>query len=915
MKLKFKLILAFTAIIITATLPLSVYILDKEEKERMDNIARHGQTVCRIISRSSMNILLMDSADVEQARIDARDIMTSLKPLADEGLLLGEAVLTTKNRELDGVVLASYVSPSQTAGTSGNRKKISGVELDRIKTAPPFREISLPGYGGVCLEFIYADRSPNRSFYCIGRLVYSREQALRSLKTIRRVIFSAVAIVIIASGLLGFFISRVISRPLSELTAGAERIESGDLDHRIHAAGSDEMGRLGATFNSMAEGLKRQFARLEVMNRELVRIDRLKDEFLANISHELRTPLQGIIGLAESMSQGAAGPVGEETSRNLALISSSGIRLSGLVDDILDFSRLTHGDVSILMVPVDMESVCSYAVSLLKPAAEKKSIGLALMIEPGSAPVIGEPGRLQQIMLNLVGNAVKFTDAGTVTISASAEPDGMTRISVIDTGTGIDPGTGSEMFDPFVQADGSASRRYGGVGLGLAITRNLVNLHGGRIWFEPGPGGGTAFHFTLRSHENGSAVSTYGGPVGGKPAAAGPERHPAAKVRPRGPETGRIILVDDEPVNVQVMVNHLTLQGYGVETQTNGIGLLESIDRGPLPDLVILDVMLPGMSGYDICRIIRERHTRFELPVLMLTARKNPEDIAAGLDAGANDYVSKPVTGRELVSRVGNLVSLKNSVREHDTLVMIRQEMELAKEIQRTLIAPIPPEISGMEVSAIYRPMSAVGGDFYDIRPAGGPVAGILVSDITGHGIPAAYVSAMLQAVYSCYRETVQEPRELLKRINEIMCGYTHGQYATACSATIDAGEMKMHSSNAGHCPVLIWRMKDGSVTEVAGGGKPIGVAPGEEYPQSTLDLNEGDRIIFYTDCAVEAKNESGEMLGYGRFKEIIKKHARGTGGDFTGSVFGEILEWRGKKSGGVFNDDFTLIAVEMKKS
>ncbi|MFO1406582.1 MAG: 7TM diverse intracellular signaling domain-containing protein [Steroidobacteraceae bacterium] len=403
----------------------------------------------------------------------------------------------------------------------------------------------------------------------------------------------------------------------------------------------------------------------------LRRMDRLKDEFLANTSHELRTPLQGIIGLAESMLDGAAGRMSEAASRNLAMIVTSGQRLATLVNDILDFSKMKNHELTLRRRAVDLRVAVEVVTRLISPLAASKSLELVNEVAPALPPVDADEDRLQQILHNLIGNAVKFTDSGSVRVRARVDGDRV-RVEVVDTGPGIAPEHHARIFESFEQVEESATRSHGGTGLGLAVSRRLVQLHGGDIGLESTLGQGATFSFTLGIA--GPELSTAAAPAGVVPADAIPATAAAGSPVPvlveveaeegarahtgAAGERIRILVVDDEPVNQLVMHNHLTLENFEVIRAESGVRALELLASGEKVDLILLDVMMPKLSGFEVCREIRKTHLPTQLPVVMVTARNQTQDLKEGLQVGANDYITKPVAKGELLARIRTHLNL-----------------------------------------------------------------------------------------------------------------------------------------------------------------------------------------------------------------------------------------------------------------
>lgn len=446
------------------------------------------------------------------------------------------------------------------------------------------------------------------------------------------------------------FFTNSLVRPLESLLGGMSHVNQGRRNVNLPVENADEIGFLTESFNRMVESLRET--------------DRLKDEFLANTSHELRTPLNGIIGLADSMLDGATGSLTDSQRKNLDLIVSSGRRLTSLVNDILDFSRLRHKDLQLQLGPVDVYSVANVVLNLSAPLVAGKPVELVNRISSDSPLALADENRLQQILYNLVGNAVKFTQAGTVTVQAKQEGT-LLSVSVTDTGIGIAKEKQARIFEAFEQADGSVARLFGGTGLGLSVTRRLVELHGGAITVESEGGKGSTFTFTLpiaRDQSRTPVVPSIGSRQQLATVVDVPAEEKAAVVEPasglEGGERFDILIVDDEAVNLQVLQNHLSMSNYRVTQASSGPEALQLIDNGYRPDLIVLDVMMPRMSGYEFCETVRVKMAPTEVPIIMLTARNQVNDLVEGLNAGANDYMIKPFSKQELLARIRTHLTL-----------------------------------------------------------------------------------------------------------------------------------------------------------------------------------------------------------------------------------------------------------------
>ncbi|MEO8892436.1 MAG: ATP-binding protein [Coleofasciculaceae cyanobacterium] len=400
---------------------------------------------------------------------------------------------------------------------------------------------------------------------------------------------------------------------------------------------------------------------LELKNIRLNELNQLKDEFIANTSHELKTPLNGIIGIAESLIDGATGQLSKQTIFNLSLVASSGRRLSHLVNDLLDFSQLKHKEIELNIKAVGLREVTDIVLMLSQPLAKNKSLALVNNIDPNLPPIDADENRLQQILYNLVGNAIKFTESGTVEVSATVI-DQEIEVSVSDTGMGIPVNKLEQIFESFEQANGSISREYGGTGLGLTITKQLVQLHGGNIRAESQVENGARLSFTLPLSrgkveiKQTDQIST----VKDSRVISISLDDILADCELPIPTQGafKILIVDDEPINLQVLVNLLSLQNYSLTQASNGMEALGIIRDGFKPDLILLDVMMPKMTGYELCKKIREQFLPNDLPVVLLTAKNQVSDLVEGFGAGANDYLTKPISKNELLARIKTHIRL-----------------------------------------------------------------------------------------------------------------------------------------------------------------------------------------------------------------------------------------------------------------
>lgn len=437
---------------------------------------------------------------------------------------------------------------------------------------------------------------------------------------------------------------------------------------------------------------------IERMSRRLIELDKVKDEFLAHTSHELRTPLSGMIGLAQSMLNSLKGRLEPSQEQQLRMIVASGQRMSYLINDILDYSRLNNNDIRLQVTQVELYPLAQLVLDIVKPLTAGRSLILLNRIPPDFPPIQADENRLQQIIFNLVGNAVKYTPQGHVAVGAVQHKD-YVEVYVEDTGIGIPEDRFDEIFKPFEQLD---LQNDPGSGLGLKITKQLVELHGGSIQVQSEVGKGSRFTFTLyrqppsadrwdplqEQHSQTYPDLPYGHLEHGSetfPAEPLPSLIPAPPLAATSggiPEQHlyRILVVDDEPVNLEVLVQQLSPLQCELDTFSSGSQVTANMESLNQYDLVILDWMMTEQSGYELCLQIRKHYKLYELPILIMTASHREETIVAAFSAGANDYISKPFSSNEFLSRVQTQLLLKRAVQE---LQLSAEEMaELNRQLE-----------------------------------------------------------------------------------------------------------------------------------------------------------------------------------------------------------------------------------------
>jgi phosphoserine phosphatase RsbU/P len=376
-----------------------------------------------------------------------------------------------------------------------------------------------------------------------------------------------------------------------------------------------------------------------------------------------------------------------------------------------------------------------------------------------------------------------------------------------------------------------------------------------------------------------------------------------------------ILIVDDTPTNLGVISGALT-DTYKTKVATNGQKALALASGEEKPDLILLDVVMPEMDGYEVCTRLKADPATREIPVIFLTGQTSVEDETRGFSVGGVDYVHKPFSPAIVKARVHSHILLREAraqlARQLDVL---NAELEMARQIQLSILPHELPKLPGLDIAARFLPMATVGGDFYDFIRIDDKHLGILIADVSGHGLSSALIASMLQVALAGQVAHASQPAEVLTGLNQAVCGKFSTNFVTAAYIYLDLEKNFMRYAGAGHPPLMQYRSGTGKAGQFLENGMVLGIMDDSEYAALEIPLAPGDRQVLYTDGILEAANSAEEMYGAERFMRFLESNKSLNAGQFADALLAEIARWTGQSGEQGQQDDLTLVLFDFKRS
>jgi phosphoserine phosphatase RsbU/P len=371
-----------------------------------------------------------------------------------------------------------------------------------------------------------------------------------------------------------------------------------------------------------------------------------------------------------------------------------------------------------------------------------------------------------------------------------------------------------------------------------------------------------------------------------------------------------ILIVDDTPTNIGVISGALK-DSYRTKIATNGEKALALANAEEKPDLILLDIMMPGMDGYEVCTRLKGDPATAEIPIIFLTGQTGAEDETRGFEVGAVDYVHKPFSPAVVKARVRSHILLREARAQlSKQLHALNEELEMARQIQLSILPHSVPQLPGLDIAARYSPMTSVAGDFYDFIQIDEQHIGILIADVSGHGLPSALIASMIQVALAGQASHACEPARVLAGLNHALVGKFTMNFVTAAYVYMDLEKKFLRYAGAGHPPVLRFRDSEGKTAQLLENGIVLGMIGDAEYTTLEIPLQPGDRHVLYTDGIPEAADASEEQYGFDRIMRYIEAHHAVPANQFADNFVAEIATWSNQSTLGQ-KDDITLLILD----
>ncbi|XDD47506.1 SpoIIE family protein phosphatase [Leptospira sp. WS39.C2] len=632
----------------------------------------------------------------------------------------------------------------------------------------------------------------------------------------------------------------------------------------------------------------------------LERENKAQTAFFQNISHELRTPLTLISGPAESAFIRKEGLNPNEVN----IIVNQGRRLTRLVNQLLDLQKITSGRMELNKYPILIGEFLSLVSENFIAYVKKKNITFELVLEDSPLYVNADPEQLDKCIFNFLSNAIKFTESGGAIRLQLQKVNDEIIISVTDSGIGMNENQMKRLFSRFGISEVSLTREQEGTGLGLALVKELVELHGGKVGVESEIGKGSHFYFSLPLLYNvpPTQISIW---KENKFHLFQHEYIPSEttnridELRFDPPKRSiKLLVVEDNPDLRSYLGSILSRVGYHVFVAKDGEEGLNLV-FSEKPDLVITDLMMPRLSGLDLIKEIRKKEQFHSLPIILLTAKADDTTRKELQSEGADFYLSKPFLEPELLNVI------RNALRLIENEFYLREELSRGIRIQKKFLLEPEYNPSLIHVDLEFIPSDGIAGDYYLVQSLESGKTFIFLADVSGHGFSAGMISTLLHFSLQLPNANKENPAQCLQQLNSLLYGNTAGLFVTAVAVVIDSKEKKFIWSKAGHEDIYFG--SSDKLSPLTGKGKPLAVLPEWEGTNNTVKFNQGDQLFLFSDGILDVRSEDQILFREKRFLTWSQEVSHWK----NKNALHSLLEWaKFYQNSEQFEDDVTLLSV-----
>ena len=667
------------------------------------------------------------------------------------------------------------------------------------------------------------------------------------------------------------------------------------------------------------EKLQKNSSELQNSNLKLHELDEAKTDFFTNISHELRTPLTLIISKIEAVLEGSS-PRKVDNSF-LEDLLRTGRRLKNLINSILDLSKIDSKKLVLHVHEVDISKYLKRFIGSIQSAEDMSTVLLSLET-PDTTFLYLDIEKFDFAVMNLFSNAMKFTEPGGKIAVSVFSDEKWVNISVSDTGIGIPASDTDRIFERFRQVPGKTIIGKGGTGIGLALVKEIAEIHGGRVEVESRhidqypEAHGSVFtlvfprgsgHLEDREDVIFLEPSDSDEYEGGKFIVDLPKPDICCRDNQQGNEHEATILIIDDNKEMRSFLHELLSSDHNIIMAENGLEGLRAA-RMCMPDVVVSDVMMPVVDGFEFVRELRNDPNIEMIPVILLTARAGEENRMEGFVHGADDYIAKPFNPALLRSRVAALIERSRYQKLiYERNICIEADLDTARLLQNRLLPSKLPEFSEASIHVQYIPVDKVSGDFYDYFVIDNKLH-LFIADVSGHGLPGAFLATVTKMALDS-AEDKSLPSGVLQEINKSVCHTTvNGNFVTAFYGVIDPQKKRMLFSNAGHVTPVLFRRSTGEFLPAYTRGRVLGWSEEPGFVDAVIDIVEGDRLVMYTDGITECMNDQREVFGEARLVEFLKENSNASKEDFSRDLIAALRAYSGDEE---FDDDLCLLVTD----